>query len=92
MIIGTVLTEKEMKNSTNYLILNMAFADLIVSGFVESFRAVGILDGKSYFDQSPGLCKLVGAVCFITCGVSVITVACIAINRFLFFFYFQKFV
>jgi hypothetical protein len=41
MILGAVLTNKELHSSTNLIIFNIAIADLLISGFVDSFTVVG---------------------------------------------------
>lgn len=40
-MLGAVLTSKELQNSTNILVFNLALADLFVSGFVDTFTFVG---------------------------------------------------
>ena len=44
LIVGTILTVKELRrNATCILILNLSFADLVISLFVDSFTIVGTL-------------------------------------------------
>jgi hypothetical protein len=81
-IIGAFICDKEMRNSTNILILNLSLADLVVSTFIEAFKLVGILAGKKFFDQTPIFCRFVAAICFITCGTSLISIGLLALNRF----------
>ena len=52
-IIGAFICDKEMRNSTNILILNLSLADLVVITFIEAFKLVGILECKKFFDQTP---------------------------------------
>ena len=43
IIIATIFVNKELHSNTYVLILNLSFADLIVSGFVDSFSVIGII-------------------------------------------------
>ena len=45
LIVGAILTVKELRtNATCILILNLAFADLVISLFVDTFAIIGKLD------------------------------------------------
>ena len=47
LIVGTILTVKELrKNATCILILNLSFADLVISLFVDTFTVVGKCDSR----------------------------------------------
>ena len=41
LIIGAVICNKELHTSTNMLVLNLSLADIIISGFVDSFTVAG---------------------------------------------------
>ena len=41
LIIGAVVCNKELHTTTNMLVFNLALSDIIISGFVDSFTAIG---------------------------------------------------
>jgi hypothetical protein len=43
MIIGAIICTKELRNSTNMLIFNLALADFLVTAFVDLFTILGLL-------------------------------------------------
>ncbi|RNA16468.1 melatonin receptor type 1B-B-like [Brachionus plicatilis] len=82
LIIGAVLSTKELHSSTNMLVFNLALADLTISTMVDSFTVVGVLQGKSYFDQRPILCHFVAGICLVACETSLMNIGFLAINRY----------
>ncbi|KAI0236098.1 hypothetical protein LSAT2_013325, partial [Lamellibrachia satsuma] len=40
--------------------------------------------GVAFFDQFPGLCRVLGSVCIISCCTSVLSIGCISLNRYVF--------
>lgn len=82
LIIGSILMSKELRtNSTCLLCLNLAIADFSITCFVNGFTIVGIMAGKRFFDQNPGLCDLVGSICLVSCGTALLTMGFLALNR-----------
>ena len=47
MIIGAVLSTKELQSMTNILVFNLALADFVISTFVDSWRVAG----KHFLDK-----------------------------------------
>jgi hypothetical protein len=64
-------------------VFNISMADFCISALVDSFTAVGVLFGKNYFDNRPGLCQFVGFACLVFCETSLISILFLAFNRFI---------
>ena len=41
LIVGAVLCTKELQSMTNMLVFNLALADIVISGFVDSWTVAG---------------------------------------------------
>ena len=83
LIIGTILYMPKLReNPTFVMILNLSASDLAVSVAVDSFTLVGTLAGEEFFIQSPFWCQFSGAMCIIACGTSLVSMAFLAINRY----------
>lgn len=63
LVIGSVFSYKPLRRLGNAFIVNLALADLFVSGFINYFGIVGVLSHGEYFHQKPILCELIGIVC-----------------------------
>ena len=63
-------------------IVNLAVADLVVSGLVDSLVVTSALVGRKYFLERWALCEFLGAVCSIGCFLSVLNAMAISINRY----------
>ncbi|XP_072014867.1 melatonin receptor type 1B-B-like [Amphiura filiformis] len=82
LVIGAVLVHKKLRVLSNAFIVNLAFADLCVSFFVNTFNIVGMMTKGIFFYDKPILCEMLGSICIISCLCSVWSVAAIATNRY----------
>ena len=80
---GAILCTKELKSISNIFIFNLSIADFCISALVDSFTAIGVLCGKNYFDERPGLCEFVAFSCLLFCEVSLFSIGFLALNRFI---------
>jgi len=80
---GAILCTKELKSISNVFIFNLSIADFCISALVDSFTAIGVLCGRNYFDERPGLCEFVAFACLLFCEVSLFSIGFLALNRFI---------
>ncbi|XP_074651543.1 melatonin receptor type 1B-B-like [Tubulanus polymorphus] len=83
LVIGGVLSNKALKTVGNYFILNLAFADSCVSGFVDPFSTIGILQGEFFFYDKPWLCEFIASLCLTSCFCSLLSIGAISFNRYI---------
>ncbi|XP_064609492.1 octopamine receptor Oamb-like [Liolophura sinensis] len=83
LVINAVFRTKELRTVANYFIVNLALADICVSGIVNPFSIIGVLDGEQYFLDRPGLCEFVASFCLTACYCSLLSIGCISINRYI---------
>jgi len=44
----------------------------------------GAVRGVTFFDNFPGLCRVLGSACIISCCTSLLSIGCISLNRYVF--------
>ncbi|XP_064653311.1 melatonin receptor type 1C-like [Lineus longissimus] len=83
LVVGAVALEKSLRNAGNIFILNLAIADLWVTGFIDPFSVVGALTGEEFFLLRPALCDFIGCTCVTTCMCSIYSIAAISVQRYI---------
>ena len=86
LVIGVVIMNRQMRTVTNYLIVNMAVADLLITVFTMPVTIKVLVTG--HMDWSNGvfsdiLCKLIPFNQSLSITCSVLSLAAIAVDRFL---------
>jgi len=82
MVIWTIVRHQHMKTVTNYYILNLAVADLLVSALVMPFKVIEYTAPCDWgVAQNPVLCSLVYYILPVIVFTSVLTLAAISIER-----------
>ncbi|CAF0949684.1 unnamed protein product [Brachionus calyciflorus] len=83
LTILAILVNKEF-HATNYLIIvNQSIADLLISSFINSFNVIGVFAGEIFFLNRKPLCSIIGFLCLLLCGASLLSIASLAINRYI---------
>ncbi|XP_036366103.1 melatonin receptor type 1C-like isoform X2 [Octopus sinensis] len=79
-----IIFTKKLRTTENIFLVNLAFADLFVSSFVNIFSAIGAIAGEVYFKDKRALCEFIGFFCLVCCLVSLFNITAVAFNRFIF--------
>ena len=81
-IIGAIAVNKKLHILSNIFIINLAIADLLVTGLVLPGGIVGNLN-KEFLLRNFVLCQMLAAILIISCGCSLWTITGIALNRYI---------
>ena len=87
LVIVVVVLNRHMRTVTNYLIVNMAVADLLLTAFNMPTTIKFIATRSLSIDRSVVLCKTISFTQSLSVGSSVLTLTAIAIDRFLVIMY-----
>ena len=82
LILVAVLTNKNLRRLSNVLIVNLAVADLLITGLNVPFAIVGVLHPEFLY-KVPRFCIAIGAISVTTCGCSIWTLMAISLDRYL---------
>jgi hypothetical protein len=83
LIMGAIISTKELHTVMNMLIFNLSISDLIISAIVDLFSVVAVFAGKSFFSDKKIFCEFLAAICLVACATSMINIGFLAFNRFL---------
>lgn len=81
LVIITVACNQQMRNTTNLLIFNLSFADLLFVCFCIPFTAVDYSFGQWPFGES--WCKMVQYLIWVTAYISIYTLVLMSLDRFM---------
>ncbi|XP_064626215.1 melatonin receptor type 1B-B-like [Lineus longissimus] len=81
LILGAVIVTKKLRNTTNVFVCNVAVSDLFVAGYVLPTIFGNIIKQGSIL--SIPVCVFTACVLLTSCGVSLISFAMIAFNRYI---------
>ena len=82
LIFITILTDKRLLNQSNMLVMNIAFADILVMAFILPVVIGNVITNGSVLGQAA--CTFASCVVVVTCAVSIVSMASISINRYIF--------
>ncbi|KAL4240588.1 hypothetical protein ACF0H5_001380 [Mactra antiquata] len=85
-IIIVVITAgtRAMNNVGRDFVMNLAIADLCVSGVADPLCILGVLKGEKWFQGRRILCELVASMCLTACICAFLSLTLLSINRYLF--------
>lgn len=81
LVVITVVCNQQMRNTTNLLIFNLSFADLLFVCFCIPFTAVDYSFGQWPFGES--WCKMVQYLISVTAYISIYTLVLMSLDRFM---------
>ena len=81
-VIGAVTVYHKLRVMANVFIVNLAVADLLITGVVSPLAIIGILTNGSIFRTSRVLCEIFVVTCTISCTTSVNSISLVAANRY----------
>ncbi|XP_013419181.1 melatonin receptor type 1B-like [Lingula anatina] len=86
VIIGVLAYDirKKCNKIGSEFLMNLAISDLCVSGLMNPFMIVAATHGEEFFTVHRWLCTTVAAACLPLCFASFFTIACIAVNRYIY--------
>ena len=82
-VIGAVTVYHKLRLMANVFIVNLAIADLLITGVVSPLAIIGILTNGSIFRTSRVLCEIFVVICTISCTTSVNSITLVAVNRYI---------
>ncbi|KAL4217062.1 hypothetical protein ACF0H5_023518 [Mactra antiquata] len=83
MVIGAVVSYRPLlRNKGSMFVINLAIADLCITGIISPMNMVGVTHGPRYFVNRALLCHTLGSICTVSCIVSMLSIAAVAVNRF----------
>ena len=82
LVIAAVIVNKKLHKIHNVLVMNLAFADLCVSSFLNIFYLIGIRNHGQNLLSNHILCQFTGCLCTVSCVASVFSIDAIAVNRY----------
>ncbi|XP_046568437.1 melatonin receptor type 1B-B-like [Haliotis rubra] len=84
LILVSVATRKSLHNVESIFIVNLACSDLYVTAIADPMSIIAKLEGSDFFDRIPGLCRVIGSLCTMSCVASLMTIAAMSCNRYVF--------
>ncbi|XP_071083595.1 melatonin receptor type 1B-B-like [Haliotis cracherodii] len=84
LILVSVATRKYLHNVESIFIVNLACSDLYVTALADPMSIIAKLEGSDFFDRIPGLCRVIGSLCTMSCVASLMTIAAMSCNRYVF--------
>ena len=89
LVICAILVHKRLRVLNNMFIVNLAVADLFVSGIIHPFTALGITTPEYFYhngmDDKPTIfCEFLSSFCVISCCSSIFSIMTIAFNRYIY--------
>lgn len=82
LIIGAVMSYKRLlRNTGNFFVVNLAIADLLITSVVGPFNMIGVVRGPRFYIDKVFFCELLGSICTVSCIVSMLSIAAVAVNR-----------
>ena len=81
LVVFAVVASRKLHTSTNAFVVNLAISDFISCAFV-IFHSVAFFGDGFRLSESFRLCKVIGALTYITFGASIMNLALIAANRY----------
>ncbi|XP_046363508.2 melatonin receptor type 1B-B-like [Haliotis rufescens] len=84
LILVSVATRKSLHNVESIFIVNLACSDLYVTALADPMSIIAKLEGSDFFDRIPGLCRVIGSLCTMSCVASLMTIAAMSCNRYVF--------
>ena len=88
LVICSVLLNKKLRVLQNVFIVNLAVADLLVTTLMMPFSITGIfvdqLNMEEFFSRNSGLCEFLATVSVACCASSILSIASISVNRYVF--------
>ncbi|WAR25824.1 MTR1A-like protein [Mya arenaria] len=84
LILFVVATKRKLRNVESIFIVNLAISDLYVTVVADPMSLIAKLEGEEFFGSVPGLCKTVASICTISCVTSMMTIAVMSLNRYVY--------
>ncbi|XP_060603808.1 melatonin receptor type 1A-like [Ruditapes philippinarum] len=84
LILLSVFTRKNLRKVEGIFIVNLAMSDLYVTAVADPMSIIAKVKGEEFFDGIPGLCQTVASICTISCVTSLMTIAAMSFNRYVF--------
>ncbi|XP_060591398.1 melatonin receptor type 1A-like isoform X3 [Ruditapes philippinarum] len=82
LVIGAVISYRPLlRNKGSMFVINLAIADLCITGIVCPMNMIGVTKGPRFFLDKVQLCNLLGSICTVSCIVSMLSIAAVAVNR-----------
>ena len=84
LVIAAVFLHKKLRSVHNVFVVNLAVADLVVNIFIDPILVVGGIDRGPFFYKHYWFCEAIAAMVVISCITSIFSIACIAVERYVF--------
>lgn len=82
LVIGAVISYRPLlHNKGSIFVINLAVADLCITTIVSPMNMVGVARGPRFFIDKVQLCNMLGSICTVSCIVSMLSIAAVAVNR-----------
>lgn len=82
LVIGAVISYRPLlRNKGSMFVINLAIADLCITSIVCPMNMIGVTKGPRFFLDKVQLCNLLGSICTVSCIVSMLSIAAVAVNR-----------
>ncbi|OQV16332.1 putative Melatonin-related receptor [Hypsibius exemplaris] len=84
LIIVTIGFIKDLRNTRNIFLVNLALSDLILIAVVVPFNILSVIHGAPFWRDRVTLCLIVASVCAPGCLAAIWSNTAVAVNRFVF--------
>ncbi|XP_006814309.1 melatonin receptor type 1C-like [Saccoglossus kowalevskii] len=84
MVILSFSFNNKLRTLTNVYIFSLAWADIIVTGFILPFNVLGILQSHHFFTLNTVLCEVIAFFCVTACIASLWNIMVISVNRYVY--------
>ena len=83
LVILAFATTRRLRSKTNYFVVSLAFADVLVGGLSLPIFTVAINKGQVWQRENPEINKLWTAIDMITSIASIVNLMCISVDRYI---------
>lgn len=83
LILVSVATQRDLQNVESVFIINLAMNDLYVTMIADPLSIVGKTVGWKFFEDWPGLCRVIACLCTVSCVGSLCTLTMVSCNRYI---------
>ncbi|XP_064637373.1 melatonin receptor type 1A-like [Lineus longissimus] len=85
LILGAIQVEKALKHNTaNAFVCSLAVCDFIITAYIVPFLLANVIQGRDVLEDVSIMCTINSLLVMVTCGLSIYSMAMIALNRYLF--------
>jgi hypothetical protein len=85
LILGAIQVEKALKHNTaNVFVCSLAICDFLITAYIVPFLLANVIQERDVLEDIPIMCTINSVLVMVSCGLSIYSMAMIALNRYMF--------